>query len=81
MAKTYAKSAAKEAGKQTVDYGKDQLGEQMQPMVDDAKAQIDEAKENAQAEIEVTVQVDEYHIAKLLNPGYERESTGRTRRT
>ncbi|KAJ7178018.1 hypothetical protein C8R46DRAFT_1346278 [Mycena filopes] len=52
LGKKYAESAAKEAGKQTVDYAKDNVD--LQPMIDDAKAQIDATKEQVQAQIDAT---------------------------
>ncbi|KAJ6613563.1 hypothetical protein B0H10DRAFT_2436369 [Mycena sp. CBHHK59/15] len=48
LGKKFLDSAAEEAGSQTVDYVK----ENMQPMLDDAQGQIDDAKEQALAEIQ-----------------------------
>ncbi|KAJ6591044.1 hypothetical protein DFH09DRAFT_1273734 [Mycena vulgaris] len=48
LGKKYMDSAAEEAGSQTVDY----LKENMQPMLDDAQAQIDDTKEQALAAVD-----------------------------
>ncbi|KAF8892928.1 hypothetical protein BD779DRAFT_1131877 [Infundibulicybe gibba] len=64
----YAKGAAKEAGKQTIEYEKENGQEQ----IDDARQQLDDAKQNAQqklddAKAQAQVRIDiQRHVSGLM---------------